>query len=184
MDMKFSRTMRIAMATAVMMGLSAAANASFYNLGTTSLPVANGNASPGPTVTDGDQITLKGVWDGAGASASGSSTSWYFTTALPNLLLDNAVIVQNGFAGFSAVLYDPLNNPILTLTAGTIYNAFPLLLAGTYKLVVTANLVHGDGHSYTFDARIIPLPAAAWLLLSGVAGLGAMARRRKVAAEA
>lgn len=182
--MKFSRTMRIAMATAVMMGLSAAANATFYDLGTTLLPAANGNTPNGPTVAVDDQITLKGVWDGSGASVSGSSTSWYFTTAIPNLKLWNAVIAQNGFTGFSAVLYDPLNNPILTLTPGTIYNFFPLVMAGTYKLVVTANLIHNDGHSYTFDARIVPLPAAAWLLLSGVAGLGAMARRRKVAAEA
>lgn len=182
--MKFSRTVRLVMATAVMMGLSAAANATFYDLGTTNLPAANGNAPNGPTVTDGDQITLKGVWDGAGTTANGSTSTWYFTTALPNLLLDNAVIVQNGFTGFSAVLFDPANVAILTLTPGTIYNAFPLLVAGTYKLVVTANLVHNSGHSYTFDARIVPLPAAAWLLLSGVAGLGAMARRRKVAAEA
>jgi hypothetical protein len=182
--MKFSRYVRLTMATTVMLGLSAVANAAFYDLGTTSLPAANGNASPGPTVTDGDQITLKGVWDGAGASVTGSSTTWYFTTALPNLLLDNAVIVQNGFSGFVAQLFDPTSTLILTLTPGTTYNAFPLTLAGTYTLVVTENLVHGNGHSYTFDARIIPLPAAAWLLLSGVAGLGAMARRRKVAVEA
>ncbi len=182
--MKISRYVRLTMATAVMLSLSAVANAAFYDLGTTSLPAVNGNTPNGPTVTVGDQITLKGVWDGAGSTALGSLTSWYFTTALPNLLLDNAVIVQNGFANFSAKLYDPLNTLILTLTPGTAYNAFPLTLAGTYRLDVVEDLVHGNGHSYTFDARIVPLPAAAWLLLSGVAGLGALARRRKVAAEA
>jgi hypothetical protein len=182
--MKFSRYLRLTMASVVMLGVSAVADAAFYDLGTTTLPNAVGNASPGPTVTDGDQLTLKGVWDGAAATTLASATSWYFTTALPNLLLDNAVIVQNGFANFSAVLFDPSNSPILTLIPGTTYNAFPLVVAGTYKLVVTADLIHGNGHSYTFDGRIVPLPAAAWLLLSGVAGLGAMARRRKVVAEA
>jgi len=171
------------MASAMMLGISAVANAAFYDLGTTMLPAANGNASPGPTVTDGDQITLKGVWDGAGASQSGAATSWYFTTALPNLLLDNAVIVQNGFNNFSAQLFSPSSVLLLTLVPGTTYNAFLLAAAGTYKLVVTEDLVHGSGRSYTFDARIVPLPAAAWLLLSGVAGLGVMARRRKLAAE-
>lgn len=36
----------------------------------------------------------------------------------------------------------------------------------------------GGGSSKT----VVPLPAAAWLLLSGVAGLGALARRRRLAA--
>jgi hypothetical protein len=181
--MKLSRYLRLTMASVMMLGISAVANATSYDLGTVNLWVADGNASPGPSVTVGDQFTLKGKWDGVGSTQLGAATAWYFTTALPNLLLDNAAITHNGFTSFSAVLYDPSNNPILTLVPGTTYNAFLLAAAGTYKLLVTVDLVHGDGHSYTFDARIIPLPAAAWLLLSGVAGLGAMARRRKLAVE-
>jgi hypothetical protein len=37
------------------------------------------------------------------------------------------------------------------------------------------------GGNVTVTMTVVPLPAAAWVLLSGLAGVGAMARRRTTA---
>ncbi|MCC7464145.1 MAG: VPLPA-CTERM sorting domain-containing protein [Gammaproteobacteria bacterium] len=188
--MKVSRAFRLMMISATMLGMSAFANAAFYDLGTIILPDTTGNASPGPTVTNGDSFTLKGVWLPATDTSGGSgpcapcTTEWYFNTTIPGLFLDNAAIAHNGFTGFSADLYDPGSVFITTFVPGVTQYLVPLALTGTYKLVVSVTESGTAQRSYTFDANVIPLPAAAWLLLSGVAGLGALARRRKVAAEA
>ena len=83
--MKISRYVRLTMASVALLCVTGIANAAFYDLGTTTLPAASGNASPGPTVTSPDTITLKGVWNGATTAegfVSGNTytTSWYFTT--------------------------------------------------------------------------------------------------------
>jgi hypothetical protein len=182
--MKVSRTLRVMLVSATLLGLSAVSNsATFYDLGTTILPDTTGNVSPGPTVTDGDVITLKGVWDGTDGGCAPCTTDWFFTTAIPGLFLDNATIVHNGFSAFTAQLFDPSNGLITSFVSGVTQYLVPLTTVGTYKLVVTVTQTGTAPHSYTFDAQVIPLPAAAWLLLSGVVGLGAMARRRRVAAE-
>lgn len=36
-----------------------------------------------------------------------------------------------------------------------------------------------DDFSYTVDPQVVPLPAAGWLLLGGIAGLGGLSRRKK-----
>ena len=184
-----SRYFRFTLASLAMLGIAAAANATSFNLGTTNLPAVLGNQapynlSPYATVTDGDSLTLKGLWDGKSASALGSKTSWYFTTAITGLFLKDAQISNNGFANFSAQLFDAGSNTLLyTFTAGVTAPLISLATAGLYRLDVIVDLLTGHANSYTFDAQVVPLPAAAWLLLSGVVGLGAMARRRKVTVE-
>jgi hypothetical protein len=57
------------------------------------------------------------------------------------------------------------------------------IAAGTYdiRLFVTASSDAEGSVGVNFKA--LPIPAAAWLLLSGVAGLGALSRRRRAVPE-
>jgi hypothetical protein len=54
------------------------------------------------------------------------------------------------------------------------------LAAGTYVLEVRGNVsgLYGGGYSGVMNLAPVPLPAAAWLLLSGLSALGFTARRR------
>lgn len=205
--MKVSRSIRLGLASLAMLGAAAAANATTCGLqgneaanecdlsgpsGVTQLPAALGNqtpyaSSPYGEVTVGDSLTFKGNWSGGDSSfvtLTSQTTKWYFTTLLPNLALDGAVFA-NSITNFSASLFlDGNPTAIATFASSVPHPLIWLTTAGVYRFDVTVDLVRGAHQSYTFNARVVPLPAAAWLLLSGVAGLGALARRRKVAAEA
>jgi hypothetical protein len=55
------------------------------------------------------------------------------------------------------------------------------LLAGDYELEIMGDTGNADGEYFGgFKVTAVPLPGAAWLLLSGLAGLGVLARRRRV----
>jgi hypothetical protein len=182
--MDLSKAFRLAIVSVVLFGIAGTANAALFDLGTVQLvpPTQNGNASPGPTVNFLDQLTFKG-FTGTGFAGT-AKTSWYFTTGAANLFLNGSINENPGstFSTFLAQIFSPTNVLLATLSPGVPFSLLSLAAAGTYRIDVTVN---GPANSsYTFDGQIVPLPAAGWLLLSGLAALGAMARRRKQTQDA
>lgn len=185
--MRVSGLFRLAVASVLMFGFTAAANATPYVVTDT----LTGTTDPqtlgiSPAVGPGDTMTFTGDWPSANPTPACDpcTGSWYFSTSVPGLFLLDTTIGNAGFTDFTAQLFGPGNALIYTFTSGVLVPLISLASAGQYRLDVVVDLVTGHHHSYTFSTSVVPLPAAAWLLLSGVAGLGALARRRKVVAEA
>ena len=179
--MTVSKSLRIGLATILLMSAWGTASASVLVLGNSS----PGNGSPGPTVAYLDIISFSNA---STPTASGGSVDdkWYFTELQPFYLKDGAVSF-NHYNNFSVELFGPGAVSVWfsgVFTTGNIITIPYTLLAtvGTYYLEVKGTGLTSSAN-YSGIGQIVPLPAAAWLLLSGVAGLGALARRRKVAVE-
>jgi PEP-CTERM motif-containing protein len=79
----------------------------------------------------------------------------------------------------------PLSKSLIatgTIGPGTYYASLELF-GGISNSTLAEGVMEGGGSS-SFTLTAVPLPAAAWLLLSGVGAIGAFARRRRVAALA
>jgi hypothetical protein len=93
--------------------------------------------------------------------------------------------------GVNIDIFDASNVLVTSDTlAGTLSNfalsTFSSVIGpGTYKLVATGTGVRDSSLDVTLNfVQAVPLPAAAWLLLSGAGALGVFARRRKAIAHA
>ncbi|HTW75840.1 MAG TPA: VPLPA-CTERM sorting domain-containing protein [Steroidobacteraceae bacterium] len=92
---------------------------------------------------------------------SGSLDSVLITNAYTNELFDLSVQVSGSTSGGPGGSFSALVDPVLTLDS-------------TW-------LADHPGYSLEFSSNVspVPLPAAAWLLLSGLGGLGAVARKKR-----
>jgi hypothetical protein len=160
------------------MGLAGNAHATNY-------PLTDGNYLTAPTLSTGDTASF----GNSGANGHAFSDNWYFDLAQPGA----GGVVQNipvtigltnilnitGLTGNLWTANPTTGAPLVFVTTGTTFN-LPSLASGNYDFIITGTASGTAGGAYAGAVAAVPLPAAAWLLLSGLAGVGAMARRRKI----
>ena len=144
------------------------------------------NTAPGPIVNPGDFATFSNSF-----TVDGSFTDdWFFQlsgTGAGGVVVNEPVTISTtsfvNISGLSLSLWaesggSPTGPPLAS--GGTDFN-LPALAPGMYELIITGTTtgVSGGAYAGVVAASPVPLPAAAWLLLSGLVGVGAMARRRR-----
>jgi hypothetical protein len=162
----------------LVMGIAGFAHATVYTL--------TDNTPPGPTLNPGDIANFSN----SVAASTSFSDNWFFQLGQPGAggLVTNIDVTVGAtsilnISPFTVNLYASSGTgPTgLSLASGTSFN-LPALASGPYDLVITGTATGILGGQYVGTvaaASAVPLPAAAWLLLSGLAGVGAMARRRR-----
>ena len=177
--MGIAKPFKMGLVLVALLGVASLADAAVVGLSPT---------SPGPTLNVGDL----GLFASADTKGVAFNDNYYFAISTGTLLAGSAVSVLiptfSQVSNFALELFNPSNVSIFSGTSAFPGDPITFSLAnvplGIYHLNVTGTYTGSNGGTYFGNVSVVPLPAAAWLLLSGVAGLGAMARRRKVAAEA
>jgi hypothetical protein len=152
----------------VLLGAACAANASTFTL-------------PGSPLSPGDSGTFSAL-PGPGSFAD----NWDFTLTGPAGLGAAVISVESpttrDITGLNLALYAGSTPVGVPLATGSSINLLSIS-GGPYDLYVTGDATGTKGGYYVGGVTTspVPLPAAAWLLLSGLAGVGAMARRRRAA---
>jgi hypothetical protein len=150
-------------------------------LGTASAAVYPLTETPtGPDLSPGDT----GLFEAA-VTPGTFSNDWYFSLASPSTV-NGAVVNVNlstllNITGLALELVYDYGLPGMKTYSG-LGDSFTLtsLSSGPYELIVSGDATGSAGGVYAGAVTTVPLPAAAWLLLSGLAGLGVLARRRRV----
>jgi hypothetical protein len=135
-----------------------------------------------PTLNPGDLGSFA-----SGVNPGGFTADWFFDLSgvgAGGTLESLAINFGEGLtsiSGLTMTLYNWSGATQGTAVLGGSGTSFTLpgLPVGDYELVVTGT-GGVSGGEYAGGVRAVPLPAAAWLLVSGLVGVGAMARRRKV----
>jgi hypothetical protein len=124
--------------------------------------------------------TLLGVGDIAATPnpvTFGTSDNWFFNIA-SSFSVQTALALYSGGAGLVAKLYECSDSTCTSTSFVDSVNAgnakVDSLTNAFYEVSVT-----GTGDKYSMYVAGVPLPPAVWLLLSGIVGLAATARRRK-----
>jgi hypothetical protein len=157
--------------------------------------IASADITPSQTLTTtttGQPVLFAGDVATATSTVFGTGTVDYFfdlaatgptgggVTSL-DLNLGNGV--SYGFSGLSLALTDTDTHTTYVTegpSPGGEGFTFPSgLPTGDYELAVNYTTSGTQGGIYTAAISVVPLPSAAWLLLSGVAGVAAMTRGRK-----
>ena len=139
----------------------------FYSMGTltSALSFKLASNAPGTSFTDTFNFNITSTSD-VSASVADLTQYLYTFTVLKD---DNLIMSLSGGA--------PVGNNVST----TMLN----LIAGSYSAIVTGNAVGNFGGLYsvamTAKPSAVPVPAAIWLLGSGLLGLVGIARRKEVA---
>jgi hypothetical protein len=162
------------------MGIAGSAHASYTYLNTVSAaPKLNvgdfADFSASPAIGSFSDVFTFDLLTASGASAVGVTLNGgvYDISGL-NVALYAAT--SNGFVGV------PSGASLGSAANGVTFIVSPLV-AGLYDLVFTGVADGSNGGHFLGSVTAVaavPLPAAAWLLLSGLVGVGAMARRGKI----
>lgn len=106
----------------------------------------------------------------------GNNTLDAFRVTNLKMTLENGGTPVDPVAGFTVPNPPPFNSILQTAVT------FANLSAGDYQFMITGFVPNDQkGGQYQFQGKIseVPLPAAVWLLLSAVLGLGSMITRRR-----
>jgi hypothetical protein len=162
--MKSAQRIAVALALISCAGLAQAATLSLGNSAGTSTLLGQGDIAATP----------------GAVTFTGTSSDYWFFNITSSFGVQTALALYSGGTGLMATLYRCATSACtsLGLTSIDSVNAgsskVDSLTSGFFEVQVT-----GTGNTYSAYVAGVPLPPAVWLLLSGIAGLAATARRRK-----